>query len=173
MNTQRIRPWLLTLSCLFIFVGCAKRPCGEPLPETPESITLLEWKLTRSSDPGVNEILSPFTFSVFKFEEKGQGGESGYYGEELFDGTIRRAKSNVLEDVSEKTQTFRYSLLGPHLMYFELVPSQFTQEPPVEKEYAYELSRQGLSLQDLDSGDVYTFCPFTGSDSPEAAFGGN
>lgn len=162
MNTQRIRPWLLTLGCLFIFVGCAKRPCGEPLPETPASITGTQWKLTRSNDPGVNNILTPFTFSVFTFNPSGD--QNG------FRGTIQRAVYNVLQE-EEQAQQFYYEV-QPGFLSIELIGSSSAQlqQEAIVRDYYYELSRQGLEMQDAETGAVYTFCPYTGGEAPDAGF---
>jgi len=163
MNTQRIRPWLISLACLGLLVSCAKQPCGKPLEKTPDSITGTQWKLTRSTDAGVNNILTPFTFSVFNFGISGDA--------EGFTGTIQRAVNNVLQQ-AEQAQRFYYEV-DPRqkLLSLDLIPtsSQVTADP-VSKDYAYKLSRRGLELQDLDTGDVYNFCPFSGADAPDKIF---
>lgn len=179
MYTTSIRLiWVGLLT--FTLIGCGKR-CGQPLQETPTSITEHEWRLIGSSDMKVQSSLTRFNFLIFKFTSSGTmslgAGMSGL---------LKKVINNTAQD--DKTATpFSYVIdpSFPGYVCMDYNPSSSSVNTSAGLEgncraylggtnpskpiflYRYELSRWGLKLQQVGTNQSYEFRAYTGALAPD------
>lgn len=154
------------MALLLQLVGCGKRLCQQPLAAVPQSISDLQWRLVTTTDPELASEVSPFNYEVLAFTGS-------------FSGTITPVMQN--QTYKEQTKPFVYTISRPGVLCLDdqgqsreggnssaaSLAVLCQNGSSTINIYRYKLSRQGLALQDLQTGARYGYVENKGAIAPD------
>ena len=172
MRTARIQIILVGLMLLGGF-GCGKKLFQSLLQQTPTSVTQYEWRLIQTNDRQLQNWTLCYDFIVLKFTAQYQG-------------LLKKSSGNVIQDDQNGAPFSYYVQPGSGIMCIDYrlgtAPTQATSVSNLATlcnngstavyRYKYELSRDGLVLQEINSSGNYTgvyyhYVDFRGALNPD------
>jgi|688.fasta_scaffold180387_4 hypothetical protein len=167
MSTTRIQKrWFAALVLTLQLVGCGKRLCQQPLAAVPQSISDLQWRLVTTTDPELASEVSSFNYEVLAFTGS-------------FSGTITPVLQN--QTYKDQANPFVYTIPRPGVLCLDdqgqsreggnssaaSLAVLCQNGSSTINIYRYNLSRQGLALQDLHTGARYGYVENKGAIAPD------